>query len=724
MFSDAGWVGPTLLTIAVVCAVGGALRAVPVPQAVIPVVQTTFFVVTMAYVLPSEPGSAGERLAAFRDLVSGSASAVGSSMVPVPSTPEIVALLVVGIFLAALVVEMLVVGLGWAGGSGAVLLAMAAVPVGLTSQGFVLLTGPAVGWLLLMAADQWARLRAQQRTGSAAKGAAGSGVGLLAITSASLVCSGLVLALVAPAPGRLPWLLALSDSGGARNSPASGTLDPFVDIREQLQPGNRQEQVLSYRSSDGRAAYLGMVTLELFNGESWAPYPRVAGTDSAVALPPGGGTGPTFDIEVANLGNPYLPIPDYARVVTVAGESGSWTWHPRTSDVISLRTAARGQAYQVQTFEGAPEPAALAAAGSQGPGVSGATRYLPGDLQAAVEQTAIEVTAGSTSTYDRALKLQEWFSRTGGFVYTLAVPDPGARDPVVAFLADRQGFCQQYATAMAVLARSLQIPARVVVGFAGGARQDDGGFVVAGADAHAWPELWFDGIGWVRFEPTPAAVNPSLAPPDYALTTAEAPQAPAPLPSAADTPDDATALPEPESGADGSGGRASAVVAACVLGVLALIALAAPRAVRRKARSGRLADLAQGDAAAAWAEIRDTAVDAGIAWAPGATTRQQAAGLVAAVDPPPAGEAVAAWPALHSVVAAVEERLYAPAMRRTSVPEYRAGSATILDEPWMQPGPNDLVADVAEVLQRLDDLPRPLLGRLFPRSVRRRAARR
>ncbi len=93
------------------------------------------------------------------------------------------------------------------------------------------------------------------------------------------------------------------------------------------------------------------------------------------------------------------------------------------------------------------------------------------------------------------------------FPYTLDVPVPPADKDVVAyFLFDLQeGYCDYFATAMAVLARSAGLPARVVGGYATGAyHEEEHLFTVTAAEAHTWVEIYFFGIGWVEFEPTPA----------------------------------------------------------------------------------------------------------------------------------------------------------------------------------------------------------------------------
>src|SRR5699024_5096146 len=100
--------------------------------------------------------------------------------------------------------------------------------------------------------------------------------------------------------------------------------------------------------------------------------------------------------------------------------------------------------------------------------------------------------------------IQNWFRRAGNFTYTLEPADSGnGMETIENFLTDeRQGYCEQFASAMAMMARSLGIPARVAVGFLSGERNDDT-YVFRGTDMHAWPELYLDGVGWVRFEPTP-----------------------------------------------------------------------------------------------------------------------------------------------------------------------------------------------------------------------------
>ncbi len=98
-------------------------------------------------------------------------------------------------------------------------------------------------------------------------------------------------------------------------------------------------------------------------------------------------------------------------------------------------------------------------------------------------------------------------------------------------LEARVGFCQQYATSMVMLLRALEVPARYVVGYLPGEEDLSGEFVVTGSAAHAWVEVWFDGFGWVRFDPTPGT-SPQAA------ALAENGQRPTDLPEGDPIPDE------------------------------------------------------------------------------------------------------------------------------------------------------------------------------------------
>jgi transglutaminase-like putative cysteine protease len=172
---------------------------------------------------------------------------------------------------------------------------------------------------------------------------------------------------------------------------------------------------------------------------------------------------------------------------------------------------ASGRRYQVLSLTPDATADTLRAAGQDyPPGVEALYLALP-PLPARIGQLAQEVTAGAATPYDQALALEAYLRR---FPYDLSVSaPPEGRDAVDYFLFDAQaGYCDYYASAMVVMARSLGLPARLAVGYSSGVYDPNGrAFVVTEQNAHSWPEIYFPQIGWVRFEPT-ASLAPSERP--------------------------------------------------------------------------------------------------------------------------------------------------------------------------------------------------------------------
>jgi transglutaminase-like putative cysteine protease len=130
---------------------------------------------------------------------------------------------------------------------------------------------------------------------------------------------------------------------------------------------------------------------------------------------------------------------------------------------------------------------------------------LPSGVPDSARNLARQVTANAATPFDRAIALQNFFR--DNFTYNTNVQLDDSNNAIDVFLRDREGFCQQFAGTFAVMARSVGLPARVAVGYTPGDLGTDGRYHVFGRHAHAWPEVWFDGIGWVAFEPTPQRGN-------------------------------------------------------------------------------------------------------------------------------------------------------------------------------------------------------------------------
>jgi transglutaminase-like putative cysteine protease len=709
LFTDAVWAGPALLVVAVVVGTGALLRATRTPLALVPVAQTAAFLLVAAWTAPppTEPGAGGV-LAPFlqyRDAVAAGIAEVRTTVAPAASTPGLVALVMLLVFLAALILETLAVGLAQPGLGGLVLLVAAIVPLGIRPVASVLplLLLPAVSWLAMVAADQSARLAAWRPVGQDGRRAAGrsSWPSAVPLGAAVLVLAAVAAVVVAPSLTTSAWLRSWygSVAGGA----SEPRVDPVVDVGSSLSEG-AEVDVLRYRSSDSRPHYLRLVTLESFDGTQWRPYPLLPGTSIAQVRP--GRVAPdsdaTVELNVATLSNPYLPLPDGTSRAEVDPGQQQWGWDVQTGDAVSNQTTASGLRISAEVVDTEPSPDVLRAAPSSGDAAGAQNLFVPSSVPAEVGELAREVTRGATTGYDRAVALQEWFTGGAGFRYALEVPDPGGRDPLLAFLQDRVGFCQQYATAMAVMARELGIPARLVVGFTGG-RPDNtaGGFVVGGRDAHVWPELWFDGIGWVRFEPTPggaATVSPPAYSPQTNVPVPDSEQSEVPTVSA--DPQAPSAAPQPQTpGTTGQAGGIPGWMGAVLAGLGAAALAAAPAWWRRRQRATRLDAAAGGDARSGWQEVLASAVDGGVpAPEPAQTIRAVSERLADALGQDPEPRL-----ALERLGGAAEESAFGPG---------GASGSTLLAAP-------DLLEDVRTVLAALDGLRRPWYRRVLPRSLRR-----
>lgn len=483
------------------------------------------------------------------------------------------------------------------------------------------------GWFVLVALGYLALLRVGRRRTTVG--------GLVVVTAVALVGS-LTLPAAFP-PAREP----VGDGGSG-----FGTgLNPIINLGEDLRRDVAVD-ALTYTTDARGGLYLRLATLDRFTGLSWEP--DNGGIDPTFDVdefptPPGLATEVprvqhSADIQVEDVSGRWLPVPYPA--VSIEGLDGVWNFEPDGLAVRSSGTDVAGQDYTVQFLDVEPNREQLLA--DFEPDVASRYLDLPDELPPILEQTA-EQFAGLPTSYEQAIALQEFFTGPD-FLYSLDAPVEGDFDGtgvgvIAEFLEVRSGYCVHYASAMAVLARVLDIPARVTVGFQPGEASGVGGeFQVTSSDLHAWPELYFEGIGWLRFEPTPGRG----APPTYssidAVDDPETPEfegvnpsaAPAPsTPAGPDGPVEPTTAPDaqaPVAEADDP----TPVVLAVALGILALLLTpAAARAVVRARRMRRVRDA--GDAEAAWAEIRDTAHDHDWVAPDSETPRQLGARLAAVV---------------------------------------------------------------------------------------------
>jgi transglutaminase-like putative cysteine protease len=610
------------------------------------------------------------------DVLRAGAIIIENSEPPAPPVAELLALVSLAMGLVTLVLYVFVVMLRSPLMAGGILLASHAVPLTVIEDGApltaFLVLGSAFAFLLIV--DQSLRIGGwghivgpSTDTGSRRMRAGGA----LRLSIAGLAIA-LLLPLLIPGLDEPVWRPGAGGSGpGLGSSIDGGTssgllLDTEVSLRRNLTRGEDVE-VLRYRTNDPNPSYIRLAALTRFDGVAWRrPVLSRGSADgtSAVDLLQFDPVPEvrTYTIQVSELENRLLPVPFPPR--SISGTRGAWDYDPGTLTIWSPDQRASGQRYEVQAFNVEPTAAMLSEITDQDiaanlPAVPRPDSLTyPADLPQVVIDTAQRVTRGASTPYERAAALQGFF-RTS-FAYSLDVTSDPDEPPFESFLADRIGYCEQFAATMAIMARIVGIPARVGVGFTTGRATANGEYVVTSWNAHAWPELWFPGHGWVRFEPTPRA-EPGAAVrlPAWAPMTVD-PSAGLPYLPRSERSDQGAAgtgnlggldpLNDPAAGAgpltpavdDPDATRRIVLTSLLALGVLGALAPAGIRAMRRWRRLRLMRSPVQNaDLDAAWDELRDVVIDSGGSWSSAHTPRQAGAALLEQVDAAESSSAVA-----------------------------------------------------------------------------------
>jgi transglutaminase-like putative cysteine protease len=441
---------------------------------------------------------------------------------PVPELYGMVLLAAAGIGLTAVLTDLIAVRLESAALAGLPLLLLFTEPFTLSvSRGAVGTTVAfclaAAGYLAMLSSEGRDRIReweqpnpgADQIPDTRALAAAGRRVGTASVVVA--LCLPLFI------PGlHVTRLFGGGQPGIGGNGTGAGGVgfpDPNTQLSMELHT-SQPVPVLSYRSSDATPQYLQIYTLDNLTGSGWKlfsqPESLVPATPRLPA-PPGltdnaWAARVTTDITIdPTVGQDYLlalPIPYPATTVNAPG-----TLRADRASLMLLDNGIRlaGLSYSVTSLDDAPPPQALNDVPS--PPTSITSHYLEvppsyDSLRTLAESVVKE--ARAKTAFQKALALQDWLA-SGTFTYTTNAPTVLDASGLTTFLTStKRGYCQQFSFAMAVLARLLGIPSRVAYGYTAGTLVAGGRWVVTSHDAHAWPELYFQGFGWLRFEPTPA----------------------------------------------------------------------------------------------------------------------------------------------------------------------------------------------------------------------------
>lgn len=543
LLAEPTWVGPTVLLLAVIALSGVGARSLALRGWQVLVVQLVCVILAtgaiygrghLRYGLPTF-----ETLGFAGKLVREAIATAQAYAAPAPSTPGLVFVVGGALALIALAVDYLAVTLRSPSLAGLPLLAafLASAANSGSSLPVYFFLAAAAMWLVLVARQgsailrRWGTTVAVPRT--PVRGTSDS-EGAYRYAAVARTLGVVALAAAVTMPAVLPQLpptfllsgLGRSSSGDGNGSRAVGfslSLDLASDLNSRS-----TGPVLQYTTADTSPPPLRVAVSFFYDSDEGVWVPRRGplpdlSTDPDVPEPNGLAADVprkryTMAFAANLLEEPNLAVP--YPLISADLNGVAWGLDDQTQDV---SVASRPYSYTTSYWRLEPTPAMLqsASANPSDRAFSVERDFLVLDERSGrtISTLSERLTTNKASDYDKAMAIQQYLRASGGFTYSLTLAPPARDrsgkdagfDPLTNFLVTKQGYCVQFATAMVMMSRAAGIPARMAIGFLPGTRAN-GVWAVTGSDAHTWPELYLDGLGWIRFEPTPSRA----APPAYA----------------------------------------------------------------------------------------------------------------------------------------------------------------------------------------------------------------
>jgi len=515
------WWGYAGVAVTVVTAIGLGLRAVRTPILLVGLAQM-FAIMCLLVALFTDsgifgifpgPASIGELGGVLRDSV----NVVQTGVPPVPATSAVLCLVVIAIGLVAVLVDTLAVSAGTPAACGLVLLCVYAVPASLADEmlpwwAFVL---GAVSFAALLAVDG-AHRHQLWRNRPTVQGT-GGGVG----SPTALVSGAVAIALLAGATVTVIGTVGQLPGGNGGGSAGGLGLNPFTQLRGMLDREGSAE-LFRVRGFGDERRYLRALTLPSYDRNGgWRQSGRdnelPAGYDANRPLPspPGyrGGSGDTTEIQIEPISSEDLWAPVVGVPLRIRGLPDGMRYDPASGMVYGEQTRTLPAYIEVADLT---EPSAneLRADGNFSRPDEIDEIYTRNDgLAPEVVNLAIELTSGKSSVLDRVDAIKQYFSTSNGFKYDTQTATGSDESALQDFLfRSKSGFCEQYASAMAILLRAANIPSRLAMGYTSGYPNGDYRTITT-QNAHAWVEVYFPSSGWQMFDPTPLADGTTYTPP-------------------------------------------------------------------------------------------------------------------------------------------------------------------------------------------------------------------
>jgi transglutaminase-like putative cysteine protease len=518
------WFGYVLVaTILIVCT-GLALRSLRTPTLLVGLAQLVVLTVLVTGVFTRHaiaavvPGPAA--LSELNDLLIAAFDQIRTSVPPTEATPPILCLVTIAIGLVAIVVDTLAVAAAAPAATGLVLLCVYAVPSALSDDmlpwwTFGLGAASFAGLLAVDGSHRHRRWRTRSAPGLGPSPSSAS-------TPVAVVAVALVVGLVAGSAltaigtvGRLPG----SSQGGQNGSVTGGLgINPFTSVRGMLEQGPNVE-LFRVRGLGNDKRLMRAFTLNTYRpNEGWglpAGGTMPAGVPAAGPLPPapgddGSAQSRTIRIQPVNWVDVWLPV--YGAPRELRGIDAGW-YYDQASGAVFRERRDRPAPYVEVASLAEPGKEELRAAEPAGDEVD---PIYTSDVEVDPRVAALtrQLTEDDANTFDKTSAIWRYLSTEGGFVYDTRTAESADEDALADFLLNgKRGFCEQFASAMAVMLRDIGIPARVAVGFTTGYPTADYRSITS-QDAHAWVEVYFgEDLGWVSFDPTPLSDGRGYVPP-------------------------------------------------------------------------------------------------------------------------------------------------------------------------------------------------------------------
>jgi len=308
-----------------------------------------------------------------------------------------------------------------------------------------------------------------------------------------------------------------------------------INVDGPIQVGDSlrtQSSTLLFHTQGEFTGPLKMGTLDQFTGQSWVSSVRIRarayqeGTvvwnqsnDTVLPDTTGWSEGPSVIVRIDQLSGQVVPSGEGPRSITAMTGLGL-TYDSGTDSFRSRGALNQGDSYVTNTM-------VLDRSVLRGARISSYDSLLnPSQIAHAdeIRELTLDIIDGAVIE-DDMLQAIETYLRGEDFTYTLTPVWESRGDPVWDFLQAKRGYCVHFATAMAVMAMSVGIPMQVSVGYLPGFVESDDWRGVTGARAHMWPQAYITGVGWVRYEPTPAVgTGEAVDPGNVALPTEEVPE--------------------------------------------------------------------------------------------------------------------------------------------------------------------------------------------------------